>query len=88
MKCLFLDYKVSILALGIVNFILGAWFLLWSSSLIRLNDALKRWFSTDHFSLALNRMRDLDTSIMRMRHLFGLAAVVVAGVLIYLYIKG
>jgi len=88
MEKIFLNYKVCILVLAIVNFILGASFLIWSNFLADLNERLKKWIDTEKLQLALNRMRDIDASILRMKKLFGALALVVASILIYLYVKG
>lgn len=80
-------YKVIILMLAIAYLIFAALFLKWSNLLTRLNEASKKWISTDKLDKELNLIRDIDPGIMKKRRFFGLTCIAIAALFIFLYIK-
>lgn len=82
-----ITYKVTILSLAVLNLFLSALFLLWSNSLIRVNQVLKKWISTEKIEKALNSVRDIDSQLMNMRKIIGFVCVILAITFIFLYLR-
>jgi len=80
-------YKITVLSLAILNLFLAALFLFWSNSLVRVNQVLKKWISTEKFEKALNSARDIDSQLMGMRIITGSVCIILAVIFIFLYFK-
>jgi len=80
-------YQNMIISLAIFNLIASLLLLFWPNLLIKMNDVLSKWFSTDKIEAALNKRHNIDQSIMGLRKVFGIMSILFSFILIYLLVK-
>jgi len=79
--------KIIVMWFAIICFVLAALLLFWPDVFVSINRLSKKWFSTAKFERELNRTRDIDTQLMRFRHVLGIIALVLAFIFSLFFLK-
>lgn len=80
-------YWDMIIFLAVFNMITSLLLLFWPNFLIKINDVLSKWFSTDKIDAAINKRYNIDKSILGLRKVLGLTSLLLSIVLIYGYFR-
>ena len=69
MDGVFLSFKIIFFVFAVLNLFFGLLFLAWFNSLMKANELLKKWISTEKVEQALNKAKDVDSLVINMRNI-------------------
>ena len=70
--------------LAAINAIAAVIFLAWPKGFMKVNSVMAKWISTDGIEEALNKERNIDSKIIKIRKILGIASAISAVLLIIL----
>ena len=80
-------WKIIAGVITIMCVVLGALLLFWPNALLSANRISKKWVATDKLEEALNRTRDVDAQLMKMRLILGFVLALLALFFVVLIFK-
>lgn len=80
-------FKNVVGLLALISVATALLLLIWPDRFKRINNYLKKWFSTRRLIKPLEMQKDIDEQIFKMRNLIGTLLLVLAVFFVYMYIK-
>ncbi|MDD5681626.1 MAG: hypothetical protein PHI59_10370 [Candidatus Omnitrophica bacterium] len=82
-----ITFKDIVPWLVVANVVISVLLLGLPDLLMRVNEKVAKWISTERIDTALNRERNIDLAIIKLRKVIGYASVIVAVVLAFMYFR-